>query len=239
MVKLISTGKKDEFLLELTLTDAVILPDLYGHGLALTKMMLAFLSIGSIGYFWFEKPAFTKRVFEDIKDLNEPKFKLEIGPQLSFWNSGRAVALTEQHLQHTIECMSTFVPMGETAAEPIFGPYFQGLALIAKSDVHISTENLARGAFIATLRAALRHYGAWDGEEASLRSALDRAFQPIIMEAEHRAIMFAALNPISDAPRPISENLVMAKHLADLFLIKTARDRWQQGLLDWQTQHTK
>jgi len=101
-------------------------------------MMLAFLSIGSIGYFWLEKPNFLKRVFEEVKDLNRPKLKLEIGPQLSFWNSGRAVALTEQHLQHSIECMSTFIPMGEKAAEPISWPYFQGLALIAKSDVHLS-----------------------------------------------------------------------------------------------------
>jgi AbiV family abortive infection protein len=238
-VKLVSTGKKDEFLLELTLTNAVILSDLYGRALAMTKMMLAFLSIGSIGYFWFEKAAFTRRVFEEIKDLDEPKFKVEIGPQLSFWNSGRAVALTEQHLEHTIECMSTFTPMGDKAAEPIFGPYFQGLALIAKSDVHISTDELARAAFITSLRAALRHYGAWDGEEVSFRDALDRAFQPIIAEAEHRAIVFAALDPIAIGARPISENMVTAKHLADLFLIRSARNRWQQSLLDWQAQHTK
>ncbi len=138
MVKLVYSGKKDEFSLELRLTDAVILPDLYGRALGMTKMMLAFLSIGSIGYFWLEKPNFLKRVFEEVKDLNRPKLKLEIGPQLSFWNSGRAVALTEQHLQHSIECMSTFIPMGEKAAEPISWPYFQGLALIAKSDVHLS-----------------------------------------------------------------------------------------------------
>jgi hypothetical protein len=130
--------------------------------------------------------------------------------------------------------------MGEKAAEPIFWPYFQGLALIAKSDVHTSAEEPARAAFIASLRAALRHYGAWDGEEGSFRNALDHAFHPIIAEAEHRAIVFAALDPISgDAPRPISESMVRAKHLADLFLIRTARDRWQQSLLEWQVQHTK
>jgi AbiV family abortive infection protein len=239
IVKLVFTGKKDEFLLELPLTDAVILPDLYDSALAMTKMMLAFLSIGSIGYFWFEKPAFTRRVFEEIKDLDQPKLKLEIGPRLSFWSSGRAVAMTEQHLQHTIECVSTFAPMGDKAAEPIFGPYFQGLALIAKSDVHISTDELARVSFITTLRASLRHYGAWDGEETSFRDALDRAFRPIIPEAEHRAVMFAALDPISGGAQPISEGMVSAKHLADLFLIRTASDRWQQSFLDWQAQHAK
>jgi len=237
MVKLVHGGKKDEFLLELRLTDAVILPDLYGRALGMTKMMLAFLSIGSIGYFWFEKPSFVKRVFEEVKELNQPKFKLEIGPPLSFWNSGRAVALTEQHLQYSIECMSTFIPMEEKVAEPIFWPYFQGLALIAKSDVHLSAEESARVAFITSLRAALVHYSAWDGEEASFRDALDRAFQPIITEAEHRAIVFASLDPISDGAQPISENVVIAKQLADLFLVKTARDRWQQSLSDWQARN--
>ena len=55
----------------------MILPDLYGRALGMTKMMLAFLSIGSIGYFWFEKPHFVKRVFDEVKDLNQQKFKLE------------------------------------------------------------------------------------------------------------------------------------------------------------------
>jgi AbiV family abortive infection protein len=122
MVKLVYTGKKDEFLLELRFTDAVILPDLYGRALGMTKMMLAFLSIGSIGYFWFEKPHFVKRVFDEVKDLNQPKFKLEIGPQLSVWNSGRGVALTEQHLQHSIECMSSFIPMGKWRPSRSSGP---------------------------------------------------------------------------------------------------------------------
>jgi AbiV family abortive infection protein len=239
IAKLLYSGKRDEFILELRFTDAVILPDLYGRALAMTKMFLAFLSIGSAGYFWFEKPDFVKRVFEGVKDLNQPRIKLEIGPQLSFWDSGRAVALTEQHLQYSIECMSTFIPMGEKAAEPIFWPYFQGIALIAKSDVHISTEESAKAAFITSLRAALVHYGAWDGEEASFRDALDRAFQPIITEAEHRAIMFASLDPTSGGARPITENVVVAKQLADLFLIMTARDRWQRSLSDWQAQHTK
>jgi AbiV family abortive infection protein len=236
IVKLVFTGKNDEFILELMLNDRVLLPDLYGHALGFTKMMLAFLSIGSIGYFWFGKADFTRRVFEEVKDLGQPNFKLDIGPRLSFWDSGRAVALTEQHIQHAIECMSTFMPMAERTAEPIFWPYFQGLALIAKSDVHVGMEAQARQAFVAALRAALRLYGLWDGAEASFRDALDRAFQSIIVEAEHRATVFAALEPAASARPPTLENVITTKQLADLFLIRTARERWQQSLLDWEAQ---
>jgi hypothetical protein len=233
IAKLVSTGKKDEFILDLTLNDAVTLPDLYGRALGFTKMMLAFLSVGSIGYFWFEKPGFTKRVFEEVKDLDQPNFKLDIGPRLGFWDTGRAIALTEQHLQHAMECMSTFIPMPERAAEPIFSPYFQGLTLIAKSDVHLSTEPQARGVFLNSLGAALRHFSIWDGATASFRDALDRAFQPIIADAEHRAILFAALGSMAGDEPVTLENVVTAKHLADLFLIRTARERWEQSLDEW------
>jgi len=49
--------------------------------------------------------------------------------------------------------------------------------------------------------------------------------------------VFASLDPISDGAQPISENVVIAKQLADLFLVKTARDRWQQSLSDWQARN--
>jgi hypothetical protein len=39
--------------------------------------------IGSIGYFWFEKPAFTKRIFEEVKDLDLRGFRT-IGDPLGY-----------------------------------------------------------------------------------------------------------------------------------------------------------
>jgi AbiV family abortive infection protein len=239
LVKLISTGKKNEFILELSLTDAVILPDVCARGLGLTKMILAFLSIGSTGYFWFDKPAFRGRVFEEIKDFNEPDFKIQIEPQITLLENGRAIALTEQHLQHAVECMSTFMPMDEKAAEPIFWPYFHGLALVAKSDVHISTEAQAHSAFVSSLQAALRQFGAWDGQKGSFLASLNREFEPIIPEAEDRVIVFAGLGAHFAGANPTLEDVITTKRLVDLFLIRTARDRWQQSLLDWKAQRAR
>jgi len=232
IIKLIWTGKKDEFLLEVTLSESVVVSELYDRALALTKMTLAFLCVGTIGYFWFEKPAFTKQFFEGIKDFDRPKFKLQVGPRFSFWDENRAIALTEQHLQQALECMSTFFPMNDKTAEPIFGPYFHGLALLAKSDTNISTEAPTRQAFRNCLRAAMQHFGAWDGEDATFRYSLDHAFTSLIPDSEHRAFMFTAFDPVKIERGPISQDTLKMKHITDLFLIKTARERWRERTPD-------
>lgn len=223
--KLIYANKKDEFILELNLDDNVTLANLYGHALSLTKMLLSFLSIGSIGYFWFERPDFTRQVFEEVRDLEKPGFKLEVQPKYTFWDTDRAPALSEQHLQHAVECMAAFLPLRDQEAEPIFGPYFQGLALLAKSDVHVSTEMTVKNAFIASLCGAIRHFGGWDGQQASLAETLDRLFTPIIPDDNHRKQVLAALHPPIPSG-PISPATITTKQLVDLYLIRTARDIW-------------
>jgi AbiV family abortive infection protein len=225
VVKLISTGKNDEFLLELEIGDDVLLPDLYGYVLGKAKTILAFLSIGSAGFFWFEKPAFKNAVLEEVRDLTRPKFRIKAEPKYSFGESKQLEALTEQHLQFAAECMSVFMPLDEEIAEPIFSPYFHGLALMAMSGLHVSTDPRARSAFFASLRAVLRYCDAWNGEEDSFQISLDRAFEPIIVEAEHRKIMFAALESVPVAPQPISEDTITVKRLVDLYLVWTARKR--------------
>lgn len=227
-VKLIPTGKKDEFLLELMIPDAVSLADLFGYTIGKAKMILAFLSIGSMGFFWFEKPASTKRLIEQASDLTRPDFDVLIGPALAVWDKRATTALAEQHLQHALECVGTYMPMEEDVAEPIFGPYFHGLALVAKSDFHISTDLSARTAFVASLRSALRYYNAWDGQEQSFHDCVDRAFQPIILDMEHRRTMFEVFDGAPTKSAAISENTIAAKNLVDLFLIWIARRRWKQ-----------
>jgi AbiV family abortive infection protein len=227
MVKLISTGKNDEFLLELKIGDAVLLPDLYGYVLGKAKTILAFLSIGSTGLFWFDRPAFKSAILEEVRDLTRPNFKMEIGPKFGYGDSKRLEVLTEQHLQFALECMSVFLPLEEEIAEPIFRPYFEGLSLIAMSGLHVSVDQTARSAFFASLRAVLQYCDAWDGKEATLDVSLDQAFAPIIGEADHRKIMFAALKSVGGGPQPVSEDTLTVKRLVDLYLIWVARRRLQ------------
>ena len=95
------------------------------------------LNIGSIGYFWFERSGFEQKMFKEVHDL-ELNREMDFGRGESFWGDGRAVALTNEHIDHALHCMMAFAPLSEAEAEPIFKPYFDGLALIAKSDIFCS-----------------------------------------------------------------------------------------------------
>ena len=91
--------------------------------------------------------------------------------------------------------MAVFGPLPEAVAEPIFGPYLHGLALLSKSDIHLSCESLARNEFIKCLRAALQHFGGWDGNDDSLIASLHEALAEIMPDVEHRDMVFRIAVP--------------------------------------------
>ena len=197
-----------------------------GRLVSLAKLVVACLNIGSIGYFWFERPGFEQKMFKEVRDL-ELKRPMEMGPGESFWGDGRAVALNDEHIDHAINCMMAFAPLPEAEAEPIFKPYFDGLAMIAKSDLFYNFDMLARAAFVASLAGALRRYGGWSGKPEDFEASLHEGFAPFMPEREHRDRMFRALRAAGDAAETPLVNLRSAKQLADLYLIHTGRRTWR------------
>ena len=187
-VQLVWSGKKDQPTLQITLHDNEPLPSLFGRLTTLAKLVVACLNIGSIGYFWFERPGFEQKMFKEVRDL-ELKRPMEIQRGENFWDDGRAVALTDQHIDYAIHCMMAFAPLPEAEAQPIFEPYFHGLALIAKSDVFFSFDILARQAFVYRLFGALRRYGGWSGKPEDFEAAFHAQFEPFMPEQEHRERM--------------------------------------------------
>lgn len=230
-VQLLWSGKKDQFTLQVTLHDNEALPSLAGRLISLTKLVLACLNIGSIGYFWFERPGFEKKMFKEVRDLvlNRP---MEIRRGESFWGDGRAVVLTDKHIDHAIHCMMAFAPLSDAEAEPIFKPYLDGLALIAKSDIFYSFDILARHAFVASLAGALRHYGGWGGKLEDFETSFHEGFSPFMPDREHRDRMFKALTPEGDAAETSLVNLRSAKQLADLYLIHIGSQTWRTILTE-------
>jgi AbiV family abortive infection protein len=225
VVQLLWSGKKDQFTLQLTLNDNAPLSSLSGRATHLSKLVVACINIGSIGYFWFERPGFEQRMFTEIRDL-ENGGHLEFEPKESFWGNNRAVALTDEHIEHASRCMMAFAPLTEAEAVPIFRPYYDGLALMAKSDTFYSFDMLARRAFVASLAGALARYGGWDGKQETFRTSYDEAFAPIMPEQAHRDQMFQSLTPQGDPEETPLVNLRSAKQLADLYLILVGQRTW-------------
>lgn len=229
-VKLVWTGKKDQCLLEVTLNDSTLIADVYGGATSLSQLVIACLNIGSIGYFWPEQPGFLRERFSDVRDLENPKMSLRIQTAASFWGNGRAVALEDRHLQHAIECMMAFGRLSDEDAAPIFRPYLDGLALVAKSDILLSFDHMAQAAFRASLAAALARYGGWNGETDQFEIQFHLAFEPFMPEREHRDQVLQSLTAESKGRQEQFDALRTSKQLIDLYFIHIARDEWSQTL---------
>jgi hypothetical protein len=221
-VKLLWTGRKDELTLQITIHDNLPMTVLFGRLTTLAKLTLACINIGTIGYFWFQRAGFEQKMFKDIRDLeiNRP---LELSAKESFWEDGRSVPLTDDHVNNALGCMLTFAPLSETDAEPIFSPYFNGLAMIAKSDTFYRFDNLARHEFVKSLAGAFRKYGDWDGLQDTFEQAFHRNFAPFMSDQEHRMKMLKSLTVQGDPGETSLINLCSAKQVTDLFLIHTAK----------------
>jgi len=96
---------------------------------------------------------------------------------------------------------------------------------LSKSDLHLSTANPARDAFVTALRRAMHKFGDLESENASLLPALHRIMEPIIREEAHRNQVFASL----EGPgRGSKSGAVTAKRAADLYLALVARRLWPE-----------
>ena len=213
------SGKKNELLLEMKMSDVFTVKDIYDVGLSSSKLCIAALNIGSIGYFWYDLPRQGVRYFESIKDLEAPHMAPDIGKKSGLLGDWQQGALSEKNLKHAIDCIAVFAPLPDEIAGPIFGPYLHGLALLSKTDVHLSFELLARDAFLHTLKNATRHFGDWDGSEESFIGAMHKVFEPIIPEVAHREQLLEILKPPHQSKDGPFEDAISIKRIADLYLV--------------------
>ncbi|WP_370116728.1 AbiV family abortive infection protein [Bradyrhizobium sp. USDA 329] len=228
-VQFLWTGKKDALTLQISLNDNRPLQDLAGRLISLSKLAVACISIGSLGYFWFQRPGFQQKMFKEVRDLEHNRPMDLVTPE-TFWDDGRAVALTDAHIDNALHCMMAYAPLAEAEAEPIFAPYFNGLAMIAKSDTFYRFDDLARHEFVRSLAGALRHYGGWNGAPDEFEACFHHGFAPFMPEPQHREKVFQSLKTRGDPNDTPLVNLRTAKHMADLYLVHTASRTWKNIL---------
>ncbi len=225
----------EEMMLELTLGDRNKGQDVQASGQALSKVLLAALNIGTAGFFWHEMPKKSADYFESIEDLENPKMKLELigGYDLQRqWRTGengrKLTVLEEIYLNNAAKCAVVFARMKEEDAQPIFGPYLQGLALLGKGDAFISFDLHTIRAFHTALEKALLHYGDWDGRPETFIATLHRVFADIMPEEEHREIIFKYLKEPPRTQDELQEHTISAKRVVDLYLTQMAHKLLQR-----------
>jgi hypothetical protein len=220
------SGKKNEIMLEITMHDHIPLPELYDAGLSLSKLIIAVINIGTLGFFWYDLPRQPAKYYETIKDLESPNMDVTIEKSKGLRTDWKQGALTEKNLHHAIDCLIAYAHMPDSEAAPIFGPYLEGLVLLSKCDVHLSCEPQAKDAFIRGLKAAMHHFGDWDRQEDALLASLHEVFVEIIPEQEQRNIIFVPLKGATS--EGALADAISAKRITDLYLVLTA-DRIKAG----------
>jgi AbiV family abortive infection protein len=220
--------KDGDFLLELTLDDTIKVDDVFDAGLMWSKMILACLNVGTCGFVWYQVSGGQDRYFDKIKDLKNPDRSVEMGKprglagltiDLAGENGERHKdTLNENYMRSALKCFTVFSKLSNDDAEPIFGPYLYALTLLSKSDLHLSCEDDARRSFLDCLAAAIQKYGDWDGNQASLRGAIDLHLNETIPEKEHRDLILEIIDDNKKSEETPIAQAFHTKRLADICL---------------------
>jgi AbiV family abortive infection protein len=209
---------------EFTYHEAMQLQQLGPISYRATRMFVAALNIGSLGFWWWHLPDDSGRFYERLTDLKAPP-GMKIGLNM---HSGRKFewdreALDEPELNRVAMCFGMIAALDDPIYLAVVEPYLTGLALIAKSDLHLSLVPQASERFAAALLEAMRRFGDWDGTEDALAAGVSGFFGPRMQKAEDVQELLDLLRRLSRRPLGqesiTMERAAILKVLTDAYLI--------------------
>jgi AbiV family abortive infection protein len=123
---------------EFTLGDIVPMQQVGFAGYRAARLFVAAMNIGSAGFWWWERPDQSGKFYQRISDLKAPAgmtldLKIHAGPPFEW----KRDALKENNLARIGLCLGMASRLPDAVYNAIIEAYFTGLALIAKSDVHL------------------------------------------------------------------------------------------------------
>lgn len=167
-VKLSAAHKHQELIVEFLVPKKVLFADLWAAGSTAANSFVLALNIATRGFFWWYLPAKTASFFEEIRDLerNEP---LTINaPNLTVgWGN---LSLSEDDMENALRAYAYLRGLARDKWEPYL-IYLQGLALVAKNDIHGRFEPTILQLFYEAFRRCAQQHGAWDGASPFIDAA--------------------------------------------------------------------
>ena len=110
------------------------------------------------------------------------------------------------------------------AAQAFIKSYLTGLALIAKSDLHLNFALQAAERFTTCLLEAMRHFGNWDGTDEGLPTAVSGFFRPLFKQPADEQELLDLLRQLRHQPLNTTgitlERAATLKVLCDVYLIR-------------------
>lgn len=216
-------ARSNELIVDLTLPRAVLVAAVWGSGYMMGQRLLLALNIGTLGFFWWRPRTDVGRYYEELRDLETgDEVVLERSPPLTVeW--GERQVLNERAISRVMTCLAMLPSEPEHPANEALGHYLRGLALIAKTDVHLQVDRNVVEAFYLALRGGMRAYDDWDGVQpfADRFEAFGARF---FTEKDDRATYVGAVE-LLEAGRLADiqvtfEKAVMMKGLADAYFLE-------------------
>jgi len=112
----------------------------------------------------------------------------------------------------------------EPVYKAVIDPYLAGLALSAKSDLHLNLAPQADHQFAVCLLEAMRSFGDWDGTDEALPTAISGFFRPLLKQPEDEEKLLNHLRQLRREPPDLTgitlEQAAIMKVLCDAYFIK-------------------
>lgn len=208
---------------EFTFGAVMPIQDLGLAGYRAARLFVAAMNIGSTGFWWWHPPDQTGRFYQRLTDLTAPtgmKLDLNIhaGPKFEW----RRDALKEDQLTRVAVCLGMASRLDNLVYYAVIETYVTGLALFAKSDLHLSFAPQASERFAASLCEAMRHFDDWDETDEGLPAAIAASFP--FKQPEDGQELLALLRQLRrhplDATGLTLERAAILKFLCDAYLIR-------------------
>jgi AbiV family abortive infection protein len=167
-IKLSAPKGRRELLVQFLVPEKVMLRDLWNTGHAISNSFALAVNVATRGFFWWYLPARTTKFFEEIRDMGRNVPLTADSPSLTVsWGDH---SLTEGDLEETLRVYMYLSRLPKERWEPYL-TYLQGLALVAKNDIHGRFEPTILQLFYQAFRGCAIQRGDWDGSSPFLDAA--------------------------------------------------------------------
>lgn len=229
-IKLSKGSDNNTLVISMTLDKNVSASHVWHHGWLLSKLLVASLNVATFGIFWWNVPVDIDRYFEKIYDEeNQQEFLARLSPPHIFdWREKRLV-LKEKDLQ-VGELVFDYFMASIKESQKLINEYILGLAMLAKTDIHLPLETQAFRQFFFMFKAALIENEKYD-ISTDIKEAAFAVLQELIKDRQQfnqlldlGSMLLENNNPSS---RPITyTDVICMKQYCDMYLVTlSARHR--------------
>lgn len=164
-------ARSDELIVDLTMPKAVLAGAVWPASYSLAQRLLLALNISTFGFFWWQRREHLTRFYERLEDVErgEDVVVERAGPLTVSW--GEHQVLDDRAIRRSLLCFAMLPTAAGELADEAFGHYLRGLALIAKTDVHLQFDANVFEEFLLALQAGWGPTEAGTSRNRSRRSS--------------------------------------------------------------------